>query len=152
MSNDGKRANRRGKALESFVAELLEEDYQETTKGRFFALRCLKQPIFAKQVVIDKNIYGKDRKVDFILYHPDRWPMCLVIQCKWQSSSGSVEEKYPFEIECIASSEFKTIIVLDGKGYSLGAKKWLKSQCGKRNLITVCDQSELCKLQTEGMI
>ena len=65
---------------------------------------------------------------------------------------GSVEEKYPFEIECIAQGQYKTIIVLDGGGYSEGARKWLVAQRGKRNLVDVCSQGEISRLQARGKL
>ncbi len=45
-----------------------------------------------------------------------QWSKCLVIQCKWQVSTGSVEENYPFQVLSIQLNEFDTIIVLDGGG------------------------------------
>lgn len=119
---------------------------------RFFAAQCLQQSIFAGQVNVGTNIYGNRRAVDFILYHPQRWPNCLVLQCKWQTSSGSVDEKYPFEVECIAQGGFETIIVLDGGGYSQGARQWLLAQRGKRNLVDVCNRDEIQRMQTEGRL
>ena len=148
----GSRANRRGRVLERNVAELLDEDYEQVTSRRFFALRCLQQPIFAEQVVTGLNIYAKKRHVDFILHHPSKWPNCLVLQCKWQASTGSVDEKYPFEVECIAHDSFPAIIVLDGGGASKGAKDWLLAQRGKRNLVEVLDQGGLQRWQTQGRI
>ena len=120
----GSRANKRGRTLENTVADILDEEceeYQEISHTRFFALRELKQPIFAQQCYIGSDVYGKRRRVDFIIYHPTRWPRCLVIQCKWQASSGSIEEKYPFEVLSIQLNEFETIIVQDGNGYSKDA-------------------------------
>ena len=148
----GKRANRRGKTLENSVADLLSEEYERISPARFFAARCLQQPIYAAQVPTGMNIYGKERRVDFILHHPHNWPKCLVIQCKWQASPGSVDEKFPFEVECIAHDAFPTIIVLDGGGASKGAKNWLLSQRGHRNLVDVLDQDELHRWQTQGRI
>ena len=148
----GARANRRGRMLENQIAELLGEDYERTSATRFFALRCLRQAIYAEQVVTGLNVYGKERRVDFILYHPRKWPDCLVIQCKWQASRGSVDEKYPFEVECIAHDSFPAIIILDGGGYSDGAKTWLMGQRGQRNLIDVMDQGGFMRWQTQGRI
>ena len=138
--------------LESNIAEALEEDYQRVSALRFFACRCLEQPIFAEQVVTGRNIYAKERRVDFILYHPRKWQESLVIQCKWQASSGSVDEKFPFEVECIAHDSFPAIVVLDGGGYSDGAKNWLLAQRGKRHLIDVLDQGGFMRWQTQGRI
>ena len=55
----------------------------------------------------------------------------IVIQCKWQASDGSIDEKYPFEVLSIQLNEFPTIIVLDGGGYNKGAEMWLKGQVEK---------------------
>ena len=115
-------------------------------------MRSLQQPIFAEQVETGAGIYGKRRLVDFVLYHPQRWPECLVIQCKWQTSSGSVDEKYPYEVENIAHAGIPTIIVLDGGGYSQGARQWLLAQRGKRNLLDVCSQGDISRMQAQGRI
>lgn len=151
MARDGK-ANKRSRILESNVRQLLAEDYQQVSALRFFACRCLEQPIFAEQVTTGVNIYTKERRVDFILYHPSKWKDCLVIQCKWQKSSGSVDEKFPFEVECIAHDSFPTIIILDGGGYSKGAQNWLLAQRGQRNLVDVLDRDEFIRWQTQGKV
>ena len=150
--SSGGRANRRGRILERYVRELLSEEYERVTANRFFAMRSLNQPIFAEQVDTGTSIYNKKRVVDFALYHPHRWPECLVIQCKWQTSSGSVDEKYPYEVENIAHAGFPTIIVLDGGGYSDGARQWLLAQRGKRNLVDVCSQGDISRMQAQGRI
>ena len=85
-------------------------------------MREMEQLIYSWQFEIGKSIYGKRRFVDLILYHPRLYPECLTIQCKWQASSGSVEEKYLYEVLSIHQNEYDTIIILDGGGYSAGAK------------------------------
>ncbi len=148
----GARANKRGRILENAVNDLLSEDYVQVSSQRFFALRELRQPIFTEQCQIGRDIYGKQRRVDFILYHPQRWPDCLVIQCKWQASSGSVDEKFPFEVLSIQMGEFDTIIVLDGGGYSSGAEQWLKGEAGKSKLLHVLSQGEISRFQSQGRL
>ena len=148
----GARANRRGRTLENSVRDLLSEEYEHVSAMRFFALRDLNQPIFAEQCFIGRDIYGKNRRVDFILYHPQRWPHCLVIQCKWQASRGSVEEKYPYEVLSIQMNEFDTIIVLDGGGYSGGAESWLKGQAGKNKLRHVLSLGEISRFHSQGRL
>ncbi len=148
----GSRANTRGKTLENAIFDLLSEEYEAVSSLRFFALRDLKQPIFAEQCTIGHDIYGKQRRIDFILYHPQRWPSCLVIQCKWQSSVGSVDEKYPFELLSIQLNEFPTIIVLDGGGYGKGAEMWVKGQAGKNKLLHVLSLGGISKFCSQGRI
>lgn len=74
------------------VQRLLADDYEVVPKHLFFAARCMRQPIVSAQVVIGQTIYTTRRKVDLILYHPSKWPNSLVIQCKWQSSTGTTDE------------------------------------------------------------
>ena len=148
-----KGANRSGKRLENFAADILEErGYRLVEPVRFFPMCELEQPIFACQCEIGKDIYGKRRRVDLILYHPPLWPDCLVIQCKWQASGGSVEERYPFEVLSIAQNRFDTIIVLDGGGYSDGSKQWLVNQAGKNRLLDVMDQGDLQRYASRGRL
>ena len=118
----------------------------------FFAMREMEQPIYARQVESGRNIYGKTRRVDVILYHPRKWPKCLVIQCKWQASGGSVDEKYPFEVLNIQQSGYETIMVLDGGGYSSGAAQWLRGQAGKNMLKHVFDMGDFQRFASRGDI
>lgn len=150
----GSRANRTGSRLEHFVADTLDEQgYKQCQPNKFFSLTALEQPIWAAQVEVGVNIYRKRRRVDAILYHPRLWPDCLVIQCKWQAASGSVEEKYPFEVMNIHRGEFRTIIILDGEGYSDGAKAWLESEVNpSTNLLGVFSQGGLQRWVSQGRI
>ena len=146
-------ANRSGQRLEENVSSILEDrDYQFIPSLRFFPARELEQPIYTRQYEVGKDIYGKRRRVDVILYHPRLWKDCLVIQCKWQASRGSVEEKYPFEVLSIAINEFDTIIILDGDGYTAGAKQWLEGQAGKGRLRHVLKFSDFTRFASQGRI
>ena len=111
----------------------------------------MRQPVFGAQVVIGHTIYATPRKVDFILHHPSKWPENLVIQCKWQSSTGTTDEKLPFEVNCINHGRLRTIIVLDGGGYRAGAKQWL---LGEKNnmLVDVVDMRGMVRLHQKGVI
>ena len=129
-STGGSTANMTGKVFENFVKRFIENQGYEQHESKDFLnkLPNLEGKAYAMQVRIGKNIYNKDRKVDFILYHPEIWKDGLVIECKWQASPGSVEEKYPFLVCNIKLAKLPTIIVLDGGGCSEGARNWLQSQ------------------------
>ena len=146
-------ANHSGRRLEDNVSSILEDrGYQFVKPIRFFPMKMMEQPIYSVQYKIGKDIYGKNRRVDRILYHPKLYPSCLVIQCKWQASSGSVEEKYPFEVLSLQKNKYDTIIILDGEGYSKGAKQWLLNQAGKNNLKYVFNLGEFSKFVSKGRI
>lgn len=127
----GSVANTTGHVLENFLVPILRNhDYVTVAADRFDLAQCLEQKIYARQYRTGTNIYGGMRKVDFILYDPVRHPNTLVIQCKWQASSGSVQEKYPYEKLCIDKNQLRTIILIDGGGYTKGALQWLKDHAG----------------------
>ncbi len=150
--NSGERANRQGKRLENFVEQSLNDyGYVLVSPQRFRHLCILEQPIYTRQCTIGVDLYQKKRRVDFILYHPEKWSDCLVIQCKWQSSRGSVEEKYPFEVGSIEINRYPTIIILDGGGYSRGAKAWLESQASPEKKLThVMDLGAFTRFISQG--
>lgn len=51
------------------------------------------------------------------------------IECKWQRSTGSIDEKFPYlYLNCIeAMPEKNIIIIIDGGGCKQGALNWLKN-------------------------
>lgn len=153
LKSGGTSANISGSQLERFVAEKLDDrGYQFVPREQFYPARVLEQTIYTQQFEIGKSIYGKNRLVDVILYHPSLWPDCLCIQCKWQTSGGSVDEKYPYEVLSIAKNDVDTIIILDGDGYSQGARQWLLDQAGKNRLKHVFNQGEFSRFATKGRI
>lgn len=148
----GKQAVPSDQRLEDFVADILDEEgHEKVDASRFFAEQGKGRPIYARRCNAGKDVYGKQRRVDIILYHPRLHPDCLVIQCKWQVSSGSVEQKYPFEVLSIKQNECDTIIILDGEGYSSGAKQWLIEQAGKgRKLRHVLTQGKFTEMANKS--
>ena len=154
MTNGGVRANVTGKILQNFVSAQLENAGYERIHPPegFFAMREMQQLIYAEEVEVGRDIYGKERRVDFLIYHPRRWPDCLCIQCKWQASRGSVDEKFPFEVLSIEQNQYPTIIVLDGGGYHEGAAQWLRGKAGKGKLLHVDSQGDFQRRISRGQI
>lgn len=149
--NTGKRANRAGEQHAEFVENLLKDyGYVKVTPIRFFALCSLKQPIFAKECHTGKTLYGGSRRVDFILYHPIKWAECLIIECKWQASGGSTDQKYPYFVESTNKNPEQAIFVIGGDGYSGRSKDWLRSQIGKGRILDVLDQGDFARFASRG--
>lgn len=139
-------ANQTGTQLEGFIRSvLLARGYKPVERNRFMPARYLEQPIFATQFQLGLSIYDTELFCDFILYHPEKWPDCLVIESKWQQVSGSVDEKFPFTVLNIKmKSQYKTVILLDGKGYKPGAETWLRQQVDGK-LLYVFSMAEFQK-------
>ena len=117
-----------------------------------FAMRDMGQPVYAQQVVAGRDIYGKIRRVDFLLFHPLRHPNGLIVECKWQSSRGSVEEKFPFLVLNITRGEYDAIVILDGGGYTSGAEQWLRGAAGNTRLKHVFSLGEFSNYASRGNI
>ena len=147
-----KRTNQHHSRLADQIAKELDDAGYEHVWPAYliFAMRDMRQAVYARQVEVGRDIYGKIRRVDFLLFHPYRHPNGLVIQCRWQAVSGSVEQKYPFEVECLKRGEFDGIIVLDGGGFSPGSEQWLRSQAGQNRLKHVFNLDEFQKFVMRG--
>lgn len=143
QATSGGRANYTGTALQRFIeARLVERGYARVKCPQFRPSTYLQQPAYSREFCLGKGIYNKDLRCDFILYHSQKHAGCLVIEAKWQQVGGSIDEKFPYLVENIQRcSTYKTVVVLDGHGYSPGAERWLRDQVGN-NLIAVYDMRQ----------
>lgn len=146
-------ANENGSNLETFIENLLVKNgYLFVPKKKFEPATYLKQPIYTKQFCVGTSIYETELFCDFIIYHQDKYPLCLVIESKWQQSTGSVDEKYPFLVLNIKTrTPYKTVLLLDGQGYKAQAEKWLRDQVDDK-LLHVFNMSEFQKWTNKGNI
>jgi len=134
----GGRANQSGNTLERMVEALLLQHGYAMAHNRNFGVHVTQnKPVYFPQLVIGKTIYDTDMKVDFYVYSPKLHKRGLIIECKWQQSGGSVDEKYPYLVKNLLKSKEVSIIVLDGGGYKPGAKDWLKRQANKHSALSV---------------
>lgn len=156
----GHLANKQGKQLENFIKTILEDkDYQYIEKNKFIvATSVLEQKLYTMQLKVSESIYSIDSirhmiNVDFALYNPSLIEKYFIIESKSQTSSGSVDEKYPYLNENIKLFPWKTIIVLDVPKAKEGAKLWLKKRVGENhNLHSVfSDFSEFRKWAIEKL-
>lgn len=149
----GATAGVNGNELESFVENVLvNKGYKFVFRTKFKATTYLEQPIYAKQFVVSKTIYQTKLQCDFIIYHPEKHPESLVIECKWQQSGGTVDEKYPYLVLNIKTkSPYKTVLLLDGGGYRKNAEKWLREQTD-RKLLHVFNMMEFQTWSNKGNI
>lgn len=104
--------------------------YRQLPHGAFDEQAGGSEPVYSRDYPLGRNIYRRNRKVDFILYYPERFRERLVVEAKWQQKSGTAEQKLPFLVLTIQKSQVPTAVVLGGKGFSQGAIDWLGSQAG----------------------
>lgn len=64
-----------------------------------------------------RRIWGAERRIDVIITNPADHRR-LGIECKFQGTQGSAEEKIPTTIQDIAAWPIPGIVVFSGKGFS----------------------------------
>lgn len=75
-----------------------------------------------------ETIYGHKGNTEFLLIS-QQYNLRIRIECKWQQSAGSVDEKLPYlYLNTIEAMPEKDIMILiDGDGFKSGAKTWLRN-------------------------
>jgi hypothetical protein len=144
-SAQGGVANRQGRVLENAVIGVFEQHGFEVVSFKDW----LKSPeSFGGELLLTnvpyRSIYGHDAKTEFRVQSV-RLNFEARIECKWQQSSGSVDEKFPYlYLNCIsAMPEDNIFIVLDGGGAKPTAVKWLKDAAKSRQFIPVDSQKQV---------
>jgi hypothetical protein len=79
-----------------------------------------------KEVRAGRRLWGAQRRIDVVLTD-EKTGKRLGIECKYQSESGSAEEKIPATIQDIASWPIPGIVVIDGEGFSNNMQGFLMS-------------------------
>lgn len=89
------------------------------------------------------SIFGHKAKSEFVL-DSQRYGLKIRIECKWQQSSGSVDEKFPYlYLNCIESMpESKIFIIADGGGAKASSIEWLRKACQEKRYTTEASMSK----------
>ncbi len=80
----------------------------------------------SSQVAMGKRIWGRGRRVDVVLRHP-KTGQRLGIECKYQNTAGTAEEKVPLTITDIEAWPIRGLVVVHGDGFSNDFKAFLRS-------------------------
>lgn len=77
-----------------------------------------------EQVRVARRIWGAERRIDLVLTNPEGHRR-LGLECKFQSSAGSAEEKIPLVLQDIAAWPIPGLIVFAGTGFSDNMRAFL---------------------------
>jgi hypothetical protein len=77
-----------------------------------------------EQFKCGRRIWGAERFIDVVLTHPDSRRR-LGVECKYQGTAGSAEEKIPAIIQDIAAWPIPGLVVFSGVGFSTNIKSFL---------------------------
>jgi hypothetical protein len=77
------------------------------------------------EVSLGKTVIGKDRCIDVFVVRPDD-RKALAIECKYQDSLGTVDEKIPYALQDLEALWVPGVLVYAGKGWSKGVMHTLE--------------------------
>ena len=72
-----------------------------------------------REVRVGKTIIGKDRCIDIFCVSDDA-QKAFAIECKFQDSQGTVDEKIPYALEDVRSLPMAGCVAYAGSGFSSG--------------------------------
>jgi hypothetical protein len=139
----GARANKSGNILEGNVEAILKgHNYFQVgnyVPKEYILNAALLPKRYGKEVYIGTGIYHTEVKIDFYVVGSPAMSSGLIIECKWQESPGSVDEKFPYlNMNIQYYYPAPTIVVLGGQGMREGASNWLKNRVNdNHNLLAV---------------
>ncbi len=126
-----------GKTLERIIEDSLSNKGFTCVPYREYIKNPTKygSELLLKNVPYD-SIYGHNSKSEFVL-KSEHYSFEVRIECKWQQSKGSVDEKFPYVyLNCIEQMpEENVFIIIDGGGAKDGAIEWLRKACETNKYI-----------------
>lgn len=123
-------------------ASAAEPEAEQTAMFRDFTRRARPSRMFVAQYPIGLSIYGLPLFADFWVRGAPGFPEGLALEVKWQQSTGSVDEKFPYLVLNIQQCyPCPAIVIADGGGQRPGALQWLRGQTTS-NLIAVHSLAE----------
>ena len=138
IMTQGTTANSQGRVLENTIIPTFEHRGFEVVAYS----KWLKDPeLFGRELLLRHvpytTIYGHPGYTEFLL-KSQHYDLNIRIECKWQQSSGSVDEKFPYlYLNCIeAMPENQIIIIAGGGGTKEGAIPWLKRAVSEKLYTT----------------
>src|SRR5579884_3519050 len=81
---------------------------------------------YQEQVKVGRRLWGAVRNIDVVLTHPGS-RLRLGVECKFQGTSGTAEEKIPAILSDIDAWPIRGIVVISGKGFSPNMRYFLIS-------------------------
>lgn len=78
------------------------------------------------EVNVGTSIIGKQRRIDLLVVEPER-RQALAIECKYQDSQGTADEKLPYTLQDLKALRMPACVVYAGVGFSEGVLHLLQS-------------------------
>jgi len=107
--------------------------------ARRFAPRSLK---VYREIRIGKTIIGKNRCIDILCVAEDSGK-AFAIECKFQDSQGTVDEKIPYALDDLLALPMAGCIAYAGQGFSDGVRHMLAASRHAAHCLPAEGQTEM---------
>jgi hypothetical protein len=94
-----------------------------------------------REVRIGKTIIGKDRCIDIFCVSKDA-QKAFAIECKFQDSQGTVDEKIPYALDDVRALPMAGCVVYAGQGFSAGVQHMLAASPQAAYCLPLAEQQE----------
>ncbi len=146
--SQGAYASNQGGMLESTVKSVLHRHGFEIVAHSEYRKKPEKygKELLLMNVPYD-TVYRHKGKTEFQLVS-EKYQLKIRIECKWQQSNGSVDEKLPYlYLNCIETMpEDQIVIVIDGAGWKKGAIEWLKTAVAEKKYTTEKNRNKVIQV------
>lgn len=110
------------------------------------------KPYFVRQYKSPyKNPYGEHMKLDFYIYHPMWHRDGLILECKFQDETGSVDEKLYFTVAAMKSTGVRGLLLLMGPGFRRCAIRYCEAQQDD-SLVVLTSWDALVRMFNTGQL
>lgn len=133
----GYEANGSGKFLENIVERefaargfTIKQFKEDGDNLDMFSGKTLIKRVPYRSIYYDYDPSARESHTEFVA---DDFGRRIRIECKWQDSTGSTDEKFPFLLKNVVERmpEIEALILLGGDGARLGSIGWLKAEAAK---------------------
>jgi hypothetical protein len=106
--------------------------------ARRFGSRGLK---VYREIQVGKTIIGKNRRIDvFVVCEPTN--QAFAIECKFQDSEGTVDEKIPYALDDLRALPMAGCIAYAGTGFSEGVRYMLEASPHAAYCMPLAEQAD----------
>lgn len=149
VQSQGRQANINGRNFENQVAQCLRsQKYRHLTS----LPDAFDFPFFVEQLRGQfMSIYGTPMRIDFFAWHPEKYPKGLIIECKYQETKGSADEKYPYTVANLRKTGIPAILLVMGSGPKPCAIEWCMKQQDER-IKVFKDMESFLKSANRGLL
>lgn len=134
MLASGTRANKNGQQLEAVVEIVLRMKGITKVKSKDFRddPEAFGTEVLETHVPFD-SVYGRRGYTEYVI-HSEKLEGPIRLDCKWQQTGGSIDEKFPsLLLNLYNSPEDVCIILVEGGGARDGHLQWLRETTEKLN-------------------